>query len=686
MASALEPPEKVPTTRWMTEHFRLPSEVGDKHGPYDFKYAPYLYGILAAADDPLVSAIYTMKAAQVGWTIALVGLLGRYMDTDPCGAVVMFPTSGLGKAFNDEKFEPCVKATPRLSRILNVEKTRSKDNKSDFKSYPGGFTKFTSSGSTSGVKSSTTKIAIVEEPDDATANLKSQGSSIKMLWERLKRISNSLRILGGTPSVKGLSKVEAHINQSDKRVLPIVCHDCADSHVLDWENVKWLESDDKEHPVYGRALPETAVYACPHCGSAWDDHLRKANIRNTVFNAVEAGDKNAGWVATEEFHGAAGFTELSELYSCLPGAGLEELVRDYLEAEHSASNGDENDKIVFVNSKLGRPYEFQDDNIDADTLREKALDYPELEVPRGGLLLTVGIDVQQNPARVAVIVRAWGRGEESWLVLWKEISAANSTSDKNDPVWDELEKTVYGAFKHASGGSIYASAVSIDSSDGNTNDAVYAWVRKMNKKHRRVLTMAIKGSSAQVDPEIFTTPRIKSVDHVNPKKQTKADRHGLKVYIVGTNKAKDWLAAHRKLDGIGPGRVHVYQDVRADYFDQVTGEVKAPHRNIKGRKVWQQKAGSAVEAGDGEVYALHAARAKRVHLFTPKQWDALEQKLNQSDLFAEPTQQAVTVADNETESENVADVTETEAKAKKKRSTKRKTSRRRNSRKSYADY
>ena len=146
--------------------------------------------------------------------------------------------------------------------------------------------------------------------------------------------------------------------------------------------------------------------------------------------------------------------------------------------------------------------------------------------------------------------------------------------------------------------------------------------------------MPIKGSSSQQDPEIFSTPSAKPVDHHNAKKRTKADKHGLRVFLVGTNKAKDWLAAHMKMEGVGPGRHHAYKDVRADYFDQITGEVKAPHRSIRNRKVWQQKAGRPVEAWDCEVYALHAARARRVHLLKPAQWDALEHKLTQVDLFS----------------------------------------------------
>lgn len=627
-----------PSVEWLESNFYLPSESGEIHGLYSLEYVPHMYGILDALDDPDIPEIVLQKAAQLGWTYGLIGWLSKQIVLAPCPVIAMFAKEGAAKEFNDEKFVPSVLATPAVAELIDVSKSRASGNSTLFKKFIGGFLKLVGSRSISAVKSTPARIVIVEEPDDATEDLKKQGDSIKLLWERTKRIKHAKRILGGTPSVAGLSKVEDHIKRSDRRVLPIQCHDCGAKHVLDWENVSWLDRDDgKSHEIYGTALPETAVYVCPvdGCGSAWDDYQRRKNIRDTVMQARAAGDPLSGWVAQGEFHGVAGFMELSELYSCLPGAGLMHLVQDYLSAEYEAATGDETERIVFQNSKLARAYEYQSDNATADQLRDKALDYPENFVPAGGLLMTVGIDVQRNPARLAVIKRAWGRGEESWGVLWTELHAKQDIVDTTDPVWRDLEHTVFGPCRHASGASLYASAVSIDSSDGVTNAAVYDWVRKMKRKYPHVLIMAIKGSSSQQDPEIFATPRAKSIDHRDPRKQSKADRFGLKVYQVGTNKAKDWLAAHMKLEGDGPGRHHIYKDVRADYFDQVTGEVKAPHRNIRNKKVWQQRSGTAVEAWDCEGYALHAARAKRVHLMQESEWLALEAQVKQSDLFTE---------------------------------------------------
>jgi phage terminase large subunit GpA-like protein len=629
----LQPPPNLPTAEWSQKYLRLPKENSDTPGNYDLYYVPYFYGIFNALDNPLIPEIVCMKAAQVAWTTGLIAWLLKRVDVSPSAMIGMFASEGAARDFSDEKLVPIVRETSRLRGKIDTTTSRKSGNRALHKNFPGGFLKLISSNAVRSVKSTPAKVVFVEEPDDANENVKEQGDSVLLLWERTKRQRNPKRVLGGTPKVKGFSRVERYVLRSDKRMLPVVCHDCGESHVLDFENVHWQEADVEWHQEYGKALPETATYGCPHCGSAWDDYQRKENIRNTVFAAMEAGDENAGWVATAEFSGVAGFMELGELYACLPGAGVADLVKSYLEAEYRAEQGDENAKVVFVNSKLGRPYEFDDERDDADSLsaRAKADEYSqhtELICPDGGLLLTCGIDVQQD--RVELVIRAWGQGEESWLVLYVALYATSGCADKSDQVWNELDKVIFGAIKHEKDFSMFVSAVSIDSSDGNTNDAVYHWVRTRSQKFPNRLIMAIKGASSG-DPEIFVTPKPKGIDHKNPKKSTKADRHGVKVFIVGTNKAKDWLASHMKLNGRGDGRFHYYADVRLDYFDHMTAEAKVPGR--LGKKVWSCRAGRRNEAWDCEVYALHAARAKRVHLLKADDWKKIENELTQVDLF-----------------------------------------------------
>lgn len=575
--------------------------------------------------DPNVRVVVNMKASQTAWTDGVVvNKVLQLIDEDPCGIVIMFPKREAAEDFVTEKLGPAVRATPRVRGKIDVSDKRRAGNQKLKKPFRGGFLKLVGSNSTSSVKSTSARVVMVEEPDDANNNIKGQGDTITLIEDRNKTFEDGLLVFGGTPTIKGLSSIEAAYLASDQRKFFVACHDCGESHVLDWDNVTWTNDADIEHEVLGRARLDSARYACPHCGSLWDDDQRFQNVQ-----ASELSD-SAGWQATAPFTGTAGFAYVSELYSGFYASRLSNLVARYLKAQHERKHGDETKWIAFVNTCLGKPYEYTTSAATAEALRDRGEDYPELTVPRGGLALTVGIDVQAD--RLAVIIRAWGREQESWLVYWGELAAGVRCADESDPVWDELEQLVYAPRPSAAGYGVPVHAVSIDSSDGGTNDAVYTWVRKMKAKYARIKTMAVKGASDSVDKEIFTPSRT-SLDSSSP---TKAARYGMRVFMVGTQKAKDLFSERLQLTGNGPGRVHFYSDVRADYHDQITAEVKAPSRRHRGRKIWQKKSGVRNEGTDCEVYALHAMRAERLHLKKVAQWDDIERELAQGDLFAEP--------------------------------------------------
>jgi phage terminase large subunit GpA-like protein len=620
------PPERLGNLAWAEKYRYLSQEEGARPGRYRAEVTPWIRGILAACDDPRVEMLVGMKAAQVAWTTGVLNnVIGRRIHLDPSPMVLMFPKEGAAREYGDEKFAPMVKATPVLAERVDL-RARKDGNRALFKRFPGGFLKLVGSNSPSSVKSTPAPFVAVEEPDDANQNLRGQGDTIKLLEERKKTYDNAFMLYGGTPTIKSLSAVETAYEMSDQRRYYVLCPDCDGEQWLDWANVHWQEDPSRTDSVYGHGLPETATYVCPTCGSLWTDEARVA--------AVARGD----WVASKPFNGVAGF-HIPELLASWMPSRVVPMARKYLAARHKLeSEGDEGDMIAFVNSQLGLPYEFGAGQVAAEALAERAEEYPELEVQEGGLIVTAGVDFQHD--RAAIILRAWGRGEESWLLYWGELYG--TIVDERDQVWDQLEARLFGPVRHVTGREMYVTAMSLDSSDGTTADAVYGFVRRMRKKyaHSRDHIMAIKGDSERAGArEIYTIPARRSID---PRRPTKADKHGLRPFLVGTSKAKDLILGTREntgrinLRGSGPGVFHVYKDVRSDYHDQLLSEVKAPSRRHRGKMVWQQKAGQNNEGLDCEVYALHAARSRRTHVMTPGQWDDLERKLLQADLFAEP--------------------------------------------------
>lgn len=584
-------------------------------GKYSDKQTPWAKYILAALDDPKVRKVVVVKSAQIGWTDGIWNTyLGRIIHTAPCNVFMLFAKRDAYDKYIDKKFNPSVRATSVLRELIDVDATRVKGNRAGFKKFPGGSLTLEGANSASNIKSDTINIGCVEEPDDCTNNVGGQGDSVEMLGERLKLDPDSKLVFGGTPTIKGFSRVENEYQMTDRRTFPVPCHECGEHHVLAWENVCWEEDETLNDEVYGKARVDTAAYACPHCGCLWDDYQKSANVENLIEH-----------IERPEVVEEVGFF-INELYSLFDGSDLATLVKKYLKAEYKLARGDESGMIVFVNNTLALGYEFKSDNASADDLRERAEDYAALLVPQQALVLTMGVDVQRD--RVAVTIYGWGPGMEGWLVWWGEMYARHNLNDVNDPVWAELDRLLFGGYQHESGAVLRIAACSLDTSDGVTQDATYAYVR--SRKNKGVKLLAIKGSN-NLEAPIKSKPKAIDLNATN----TKASRFGLDIWSVGTQAVKDLIAARLKLEGSGPGRIHIYTDVRPDFFDQMTGEVKAPSRKHRLKKVWQKKSGAAVEAWDCTVYAIHATYVENLHLRKDDWWQNKAAEVLQPNMFAD---------------------------------------------------
>lgn len=620
VALKFAPPERISTLEWANKYRWMSELETARPGKYSVHVTPVLSlpgGPLEAVDDPNVEEVCCQKSAQIAWTSGVLGnTLARWIDIEPSPIIGLFPKDGAAKEYVAEKFEPMVEATPRLRNKIDL-RSRKLQQRQQFKRFPGGFLKLVGSNSPASVKSTPSPRGFVEEPDDCNLNLKGQGDSILLLKERGKTYGRGRKkyLIGGTPTIAGLSSIEAEMQLSDQRRCMVPCHHCGEVHEMSFDNLICPTEPGRAHPVYGEYRPERTVYGCPNCGAEWNDQEKNANLRR------------GHWQATAEFNGIAGYY-MTELLSTFPDSRFAKLMEKWLSAQHAANEGDRSDLIVFTNSSMGLAYEFKGDAPESAELKERAESYAELTVPRGGLLVTAGIDVQHD--RLAIIIRAWGRGEESWLVYWGELYG--NPMDKADPIWTDLDRLLTRGLDHESGATLKILAVGIDSSDGQTSDAVYHYVRA----RQRHGVMAVKGGSLNNETrEIFSRPKIS--DDTN-RKNTKADKYGLRPFIVGTHKAKDLIDARIRLQGQGAGRMHWYRDVRADYWEQLTAEVLAPHPRSPRKRVWQKKSGKRNEALDCEVYALHAARSCRTHVMRENDWTHLEQQLTQTSLFEQPAE------------------------------------------------
>ncbi|MCM2309210.1 MAG: phage terminase large subunit family protein [Sulfuritalea sp.] len=614
------PPPRLTIDEWAERYRELSPEESPMPGPYSLEHTPVLREILQACSDPTVRKVVVQKSAQLGYTVGVVcNVMGYHAHQRPSVQIAVFPREKSAKDFAAEKFDPMVRATKPLAERINL-KSRAAGNSQTRKHYPGGLIKLVGSNSPSDVKSTSARVVIVEEPDDASANVRGQGDAIKLAEERAKAYPDHLILIGGTPTAKNASSIEAEILASDQRKFLIPCPHCQDEHIPAWDRVTIPDADENaRREIYGTARWEDAFYTCPACGATWTEEERHAAIRLGHFEATAPATAAIGFL-------------VNELLSTFEGSRLPVLARKYLEAKHKQDEGDNSEMIAFWNSTLGLAWEYRGELPEEDELRDRAESYAEWTTPAGGLVPVVTVDVQHD--RLAITCWVIGRREEMWLAFWGELSG--QTIIPMAGAWVDLDHLLETKIRHASGALMPIAAVAIDSSDGQTSSAVYDYVRQRNRPGRPVY--AIKGASdSEGKVEIWRAPAPKSID---PNwSGRKAAKHGVHVQIVGTAKAKDailgWAqeGGRVRLTGDGPHRMHWYETVRPDFYDQLLSEIKIPLRQNPKRRQWKKRTDRRNEALDCTVYALWLVHAMALHTRRPGWWDDLEKRTIQARLF-----------------------------------------------------
>lgn len=614
------PPPRLSIAEWAERYRELSSEETSMPGPYSLDPTPVLREILVACSDPKVRKVVVMKSAQIGYTAGIVcNVLGYHVHHRPSVQLVAFPREKSAKDFAAEKFDPMVRATKPLAERIAL-KSRALGNSQTRKSYPGGLAKFVGTNSPADLKSTSARVVIVEEPDDASTNVRGQGDGIKLAEERAKTYPDHLILIGGTPTAKGASSIEQEILASDQRRFLIPCPHCGEQHVPVWDRVIIPEAAEQPpREIYGTARWEDAFYTCPACGTTWTEEERHEAIRRGHFEA------------TAPATGAAGFI-INELMSLFDGSRLPVLARKYLEARHKQDEGDNSEMIAFWNSTLGLPWEYRGELPEEEELRARAEAYAEWTAPAGGLIPVLSVDVQHD--RLAVTCWVIGRREEMWLAFWGELSG--QTIIPLAGAWLDLDALLEKTVRHASGAELATAAVAIDSSDGQTSSAVYEFVRRRNRPSRPVF--AVKGASdAEGKVEIWRPEQSASVDANHTGR--KSSKFGVRVHIVGTARAKDALlgwaqeGGRVRLTGDGPARMHWYQTVRPDFYEQLLSEIKIPMRQNPKRRQWKKRTDRRNEVLDCTVYAVWLVRALRLHTQPPAWWDFAEERVRQRGLF-----------------------------------------------------
>lgn len=583
----MAPPPKLTVSEWADRFRFLSPESSAEPGRWDTARAEYQRGILDAVSDPRVETVVIMSSAQVGKTELINNLIGYHVHQDPAPILVVHPTTEMGEAWSKNRLAPMLRDSPALRGRVAAARSRASDNTVREKKFPGGSLSIVGANSPAGLASRPIRVVCCDEVDRYPASAGTEGDPVTLGRKRTATFWNRKVVLVSTPTIKGVSRIEAAFEASDKRRFWVPCVHCDEFQTLQWPQVRW-DGDD----------PTTARYHCTECGAGWTDPERWAAVRRGV------------WRAEGEFRGTAGF-HLNEL--CSPWRRLDETVADFLAAKDRPET-----LKAWVNTALGETWQEQGDAPEWQRLYDRRERWKPGTVPGGGLLLTAGVDVQRD--RLEASVWAWGRDKQSWLVDHRVIAGNPAQA----AVWASLAEMLDEQWRHEGGGGMGLSLMAVDSGDGMTTAEVYAFARRHGPR-----VIAIKGQDAL--RQAVGAPAKTEL------RQRGTRLGGMKVWPVGSSYLKGETYGWLKLDAptlesgaaFAPGYVHLPVHVAGEeYCRQLTAEqlvVRASRNGFK-RMEWV-KTRERNEALDCRVYARAAAAAMGMDSWQAARWDRMADAL-----------------------------------------------------------
>jgi phage terminase large subunit GpA-like protein len=580
----LRPEQPLTVSEWADAHRRLSSKASAEPGPWRTSRTPYLREPMdCLSSSSLVQRVVMMFAAQTGKTEAGSNWLGYVIDHAPGPMLCVQPTVEMAKRLSKQRLESMITETPVLAEKIAPARARDSGNTMFSKEFPGGIMLLTGANSATGLRSAPCRYLFADEVDAFPNDVDGEGDPVALAERRTTTFARRKILLTSTPTVKDFSRIEAEYLRSDQRRFYVPCPSCGGMQWLQWPRLKW---DAKR--------PGDVQYECEHCGERFEELHKPAMLRGGEWRATAPSDGRT-----------AGF-QLSGLYSPLGWCSWEQLVDDFLRAKADAPA-----LKAFVNTRLAETWE--EDyaaSVSADGLLAKRKDFAAGMCSDGVVLLTSGVDVQDN--RLAVSVWGWGEGETGWLVWHQELMGDPTQTE----VWAQLDQVLATEWDAVGGRTLRISQMAVDSG-GHCTHETYAYVRDRVRQG----VVAIKGSSRR------NSPAVGKGSKVDVNWRGRVIKRGVTLYQLGTDTIKTTLFG-RLRHNEGAGGLFFGQAADAEYFKQLTSERQALryHRGFPIRE-WVKKAGDRNEALDCAVYGYAAMLIYSRRMNKATMWQQLRDQL-----------------------------------------------------------
>lgn len=568
------PPPRLTLSEWADQHYHMPAEYGGKWKTYAYQRA-----IMDALTDPEVEKVSVMKSARVGYTQIITAFVAYHIAQDPCSVLIVQPTVEDAEGYSKKELAAALRENSILHGLVKSPRSRDSGNTILSKEYLGRTLWLTGANAGRGFRRIHARVALCDEIDAYPASAGQEGDPIELAWNRTREAAFGRKLVtGSTPLDKGASRIEKSYQESDQRLYFVPCPHCDEMQALDWGG------KDKDYGFkWPAGQPEAAYYLCRKCHAAIEER-EKARM-------IERGT----WSAHARFTGHAGF-RIWSAYSLSPNASWGEIAKEFVRV-----HGDPVRLKTWVNTWRGDTWEERGQGLDAHWLEGRRETYPTREgslvVPAGAVLLTAGVDVQDD--RLELKVDAWGPGEEWWTVEYHILHG-----DPAAPaVWRELDALLVAPRHHESGAEVWVRGVGIDTG-GHHTQAVYSYCRPRFRRRlpdgSRQFVFALKGMGGQGKKRPVWPPSA-SLNNIGR----------VRLFLIGVDAAKEAIYSRLRIQQPGPGYVHfpIIDWCNAAWFEQLTAEHAVPSvdRNRFTRFVWKKKVeGSRNEVLDTSVCSYAA--------------------------------------------------------------------------------
>lgn len=591
--AGMKPPDDLTVTEWAEAKRRLSPESSAEPGPWRTERTPYLREPMDAFTDPKVRHIVMVAASQVGKSEFINNAIGYIIDEDPGSILFVHPTGIDAKEYSKLRIAPMIRDCPTLRKKVADPKSRDSGNTLLQKSYPGGILTLCGSTEAHALASKPIRYVFGDERDRWATSAGNEGDPWDLAMARQTTFYNAKAVEVSTPTIKNASAIEVSYSQGTMERWKTQCPHCKKYHEIVLDHIRF---EYEEEIVAGKKTYSllSLMYACPGCGGASDEMTMKRQPARW-----EADNPDAYMRGTRSFWLNAFVSQWASWDSMI----IKRL---------NATNNTKKLQVVY-NTCFGQLWEDRGDIEDEDNLMQRREDYGKrpdgtpIELPEGVLVLTAGIDTQDDRMEYEIV--GHGHFGETWGI---EKGLIMGRPD-DDTTWEKLDEMVFDRVLRFEGDiGLRVSMSFVDEGGHFTQDVRLQCRARISKK-----VFCIKGRGGPDIP--YTSPPKKQKIVVNQRAVGTCWQ-----YQLGVDSGKQIIMDNLKVQTVGSKFCHFPKrdDYGSAYFTGLLSEHLIYDAKRKQPWTWVKIPGhERNEALDCRNYALAAFKALPVSL------DAIDQKL-----------------------------------------------------------